>query len=205
MGVAFQLSPGEPRIVPGRVWKHGFPTWLSRPAAILTLFSSQEPSLCWIQNNLYPLRWSGRPGQRRSSSPLTAPGPGSGKSPSWSGGVPRVPVARAPGRESERRRHSLVSVPGPPRASLRPEPHKSQTVRKPEAAAAGSWAAGGGGVSFLRMCSAGEDRKGRVSQLLVSEFFFFFFLSCLFRRKPYRAGSQAVPCSIFDSSRSCCS
>lgn len=34
---------------------------------------------------------------------------------------------------------------------------------------------------------------------------FFFFLSCLFRHKPDLTGSQAVPCSIFASSCSCCS
>lgn len=173
MGVAFQLSQGEPGIVPGGVWRHGFPTWLSWPAATLNLFSSQEPSLCWIQNSLYPLRWSGQPGQWhtgslhgsrakfRQESFLVRGGPHS------AGGPP-------PGRETQ-----PCERPRATRASLHPEP-QSRTVRKPEAAAAGSWAgAGGGGVSVLRMCSAGEHRKGRVSQLLVSELFFLLFLSFL--------------------------
>lgn len=76
------------------------------PEATLNLFSSQESSLCWIQNHVYPLRrcrriWA------VATSPLASPVLSSDKSPSGSGGVPR-----APGRESERCRHSLMNSPG---------------------------------------------------------------------------------------------
>lgn len=98
--------------------------------------------------------------------------------------------------------------PGPWLASLHPQPCKSPGSQKLQLLGAGP-VPGEAGVSLRRRVELGEDRKSRLSQLLVSGklFFFssFFFLSCLFRSKPDLAGSQAVPCSIFDSSHSCCS
>lgn len=83
---------------------------------------------------------------------------------------------------------------GVPAGPLHLQPHLSPVVKDP--GPAGGWA------SLPKMC-----REKVVPQLLDSGnfLFFFFFLSSLFRSKPDLAGSQAVPRSIFASSRSCCS
>lgn len=98
--------------------------------------------------------------------------------------------------------------PGPP-AGLPPPP---SPARAPEARSCSCWGLGLclGRLEFLfgRHVKLGEDRKKVDFSCLFQESFFFFpsfFFSCLFRSKPDLAGSQAVPRSIFDSSRSCCS
>lgn len=102
---------------------------------------------------------------------------------------------------SERCKHSLMNSPraaGWPPSARAP---RSRTVKKPVLREAG--------VLLLKMWRAGGGQKGRASPSLVSGNFLLFFLlpflSRLFRSEPDLAGSQAVPCSIFDRSYSCCS